>query len=384
MRNCSYDLIILSAGHGKRFGGQNKGLLKIFNKSFIEQEIDVFCSVKTPSNIVVTYYPSILERLKLNLKNHPVYNKISFVLGGRERVFSVYNALLYLKHSSSEFVAIHDSARPMISKGLIENGFSTVIRYGSAIPAIPLIDTIKFIKENRIVRTIPRDDIYQIQTPQFFNKDLVTYAYEKWFNERGFIPTDDSLLIEHIGISPVIFNGDRKNIKVTYKEDMEMITNQRIIRTGFGYDIHRIKRGKGLWLGGVLIDKTKSAIAHSDGDVLIHSICDALLGACGLRDIGYYFPNSDAKYKKIRSTKILNQTYNIVSGLGFKVGNVDSTIVLQSPKIGKYVSEMKKNIARILNITEMDVSIKATTSEETGEIGSGMAFSAYTIVLVYK
>ncbi len=383
MHKVSYDLIILSAGRGKRLGGRNKGLLRINGKSFIENELDIISQTAKPANIVITYHPSALRKLKKTLAGHPLYPKISFVKGGEERVFSVNNALCFLKESDSELVMIHDAARPNISPELIKRGIRTALKYGSAIPALPLTDTIKQVKKGRILKTVPRDEIYYVQTPQVFNKKLIFYAYSKWSEQKNsFVPTDDASLLEHIGISPVITEGDRRNIKITYREDMYMLRDNKSFRTGFGYDIHRIKRGGRLFLGGVCIDETRSAVAHSDGDVLIHAICDALLGACGLRDIGYYFPNSDDRYRGISSLKILEKTYSLISEKGFRVVNIDSTVILQSPKIGKHVNEMKKNIATVLNIAESDVGIKATTPEKTGEAGSGRAFCAYCTVLL--
>lgn len=385
MLNTSYDLIILSAGKGKRLGGENKGLLQIGGKSFIENEIDIVSQIGEPSNIVITYRSSELNRLKSRLARHPMIKKVSFIRGGKERAFSVLNALNYLRKSKSHIVLIHDAARPNISKELIYNGIQTAIKFGSAIPAIPCTDTMKLIVENRIIKTIPRDGIYFVQTPQFFNKDLITYAYRKWFEERdNSIPTDDSYLLERIGISPVIIKGDRKNIKITYKEDMEIFNNPTLFRIGFGYDIHRIREGNGLWLGGVLIDKKRSSVAHSDGDVLIHALCDALLGGCGLRDIGYYFPNSEKKYKRISSLILLRETFKLISSYGFKVINIDATVILQAPKIGQFIDEIKDNISNILKIQPAQIGIKATTPEGLGEAGKGSAFSAYCTVLLSK
>ncbi|MGC8928395.1 MAG: 2-C-methyl-D-erythritol 4-phosphate cytidylyltransferase [Myxococcota bacterium] len=383
MHNITFDLILLAAGRGRRFGGENKALLKIGRKSLIEYQLDIFSSISGLGKIIVTYHPSNKAEIRDSIKVHPLYNKVIFTKGGRERAYSVYNALRALNYSSSELVAIQDVARPNITEELIVNGLNTAAKYGSAIPAIPLVDTIKVVKNGRIVSTIPREDIYQIQTPQIFNKELISYAYSKWINNKdGFLPTDDSSLIQNLGISPIIYEGSRKNIKITYRDDIDMIDENPEYRVGYGYDIHRLKKGGELFLGGVMVEKGISAIAHSDGDVLIHSICDALLGGCGLRDIGYYFPDSDRRFKGVRSLKILKETFNIISEKGFKVVNIDSTILLERPKIGKFICDMKKNISDILCISESAVGIKATTQEGTGDIGKGRAFAAYSVALL--
>lgn len=383
MHNITFDLILLAAGKGRRLGGENKALLKFRGRSFIEYQLDIFSKFTGLNNIVITYHPSNKQEIEDSIKGHQLYKKVSLIRGGSERAYSVYNALLSLKISNSEIVVIHDVARPNITEELINRGIETAKKYGSAIPAIPLVDTIKLINRGRIINTIPRDGVYQIQTPQIFNRDLISYAYFMWSKNKGrFVPTDDSSLLENIGISPRIYEGNRENIKITYREDMDMINQPAQFRIGYGYDIHRLKRGGKLFLGGVIIEIGISAIAHSDGDALIHSICDALLGAAGLRDIGYYFPNSDDRFKGISSLSILKETYNIISQKGFKVVNIDSTIVLERPKIGKFIPDMKNNIAKILNINNSAIGIKATTPEKTGEIGKGKAFASYSIALL--
>ncbi len=385
MHNITYDLILLSAGRGRRLGGKNKGLLRIDNRSFIEYELDIISKTILPQRIIITYHPSVLSELRNIIRNHSLFDRITLIKGGSERVFSVYNALSALRESDSQLVLIHDAARPNISADLIKRGINVAIKKGSAIPAIPLTDTIKLVNNGRITRTISRENIYYVQTPQIFNKELITYAYDEWYSKRdNFIHTDDASLLENLGISPFIFAGERCNIKITFREDMDMIKRDFPYRIGYGYDIHRLKKGGRLFLGGVMIDNTRSAIAHSDGDVLLHSLCDALLGAAGLRDIGYYFPNSESKYKGISSLKILEKTYEIISKRGFSVVNIDITVILESPKIGKFIDDMKKNIAQILKIDKTYIGIKATTSEKTGETSRGKAFSSYCVAMIRR
>lgn len=385
MHNTSFDLILLAAGRGKRLGEKNKAILKIGKSVSITHQLDILSHTDGLNNIIITYHPSNLREIQHAISSHPLYKKCIFIEGGRERADSVYNALTRLRKSDSKIVAIHDVARPNISTELIHKGIEISSKYGSAIPAIPLVDTIKEVKGDRITKTIPRDNIYQIQTPQFFDRELILYAYSVWRRERrDAIPTDDSSLLEELGISPVIFKGERGNIKITYEEDLRMIGELKKYRTGFGYDIHRLKKGGNLYVGGVVVDKDKSAIAHSDGDVLIHAICDAMFGACGMRDIGQHFPNSDAKYRNISSLILLEKTTEIIRKEGFIVENIDTTIILEAPKIGKYIDDMKQNIGRILHISPQDIGIKATTPEKTGIIGEGRAIAAYCTALISK
>lgn len=156
------------------------------------------------------------------------------------------------------------------------------------------------------------------------------------------------------------------------------------MRIGFGFDVHPLEEGRKLFLGGVEIPFTKGCLGHSDGDVLIHAICDALLGAAGLKDIGHYFPNTDPKYKGIDSKILLTEVIKVISAKGYKVGNVDCTVCVEEPKINPHTAEMKKAMAPILQISQEDISIKATTNEKLGYVGSGNGINAYAVVLISK
>lgn len=155
-------------------------------------------------------------------------------------------------------------------------------------------------------------------------------------------------------------------------------------RVGFGFDVHPLKEGRKLVLGGVEIPHTMGCDGHSDADVLLHALCDALLGAAGLRDIGYYFPNHDERYKNINSMLLLKEVYEKIHSAGFNVGNVDITLVLEAPKLKDYIENMKKNISQILHITRDAISIKATTNEGMGYVGRKEGVNAYAVVLIYK
>ena len=156
------------------------------------------------------------------------------------------------------------------------------------------------------------------------------------------------------------------------------------IKIGFGFDVHPLQAGKDLWLGGVKIPHTKGCVGHSDADVLIHAICDALLGAAGLRDIGNQFPNTDNSYKNIDSKVLLKETMTLLQQKNFKVGNVDCTLCLEQPKINPYIATMQKTLAPIMQIAEEDISIKATTNEKLGYVGSEDGANAYAVALIYK
>ncbi|MEO5570224.1 MAG: 2-C-methyl-D-erythritol 2,4-cyclodiphosphate synthase [Bacteroidia bacterium] len=156
------------------------------------------------------------------------------------------------------------------------------------------------------------------------------------------------------------------------------------IKIGFGFDVHQLESGKDFWLGGIKISHTKGAVGHSDADVLIHAICDALLGAANLRDIGFHFPNTSAEYKGIDSKKLLAEVVRLISEKGFAIGNIDATVCLEEPKINPYVDEMKKVLAETMKISVEDISIKATTNEQLGYVGREEGVCAYAVVLIEK
>ena len=156
------------------------------------------------------------------------------------------------------------------------------------------------------------------------------------------------------------------------------------IRTGFGYDVHRLDEGSDLWIGGIKIPHSKGAVGHSDADVLIHVICDALLGAANLRDIGFHFPDTDPQYKGIDSKKLLMEVLNLIRNKGYEVGNIDSTICLQEPKLNPHIPGMKKCLSGVMNVSEEDISIKATTTEQLGFVGTGQGIAAFATVLISK
>ncbi len=156
------------------------------------------------------------------------------------------------------------------------------------------------------------------------------------------------------------------------------------VRVGFGYDVHRLAEGEEFWLGGISVNHSKGCIAHSDGDVLIHAICDALLGAANMRDIGFHFPDTSSNFKNIDSKILLGKTIELIAGKGYSIGNIDSTIALQTPKIKPYIEEMQKVLAGVMKVDVDDIAIKATTTEKLGFVGSEEGIAAYATVLIQK
>jgi len=253
---------------------------------------------------------------------------------------------------------------------------------------VPETDTIKKVGYDKSVRTtLDRSGVWRIQTPQAFRFELIKKAYEKAFMDK-FYATDDAMLVERLGEKVKIVKGSYNNIKITTREDLvvaeTMLSKTKDGLFGIGYDIHRLSENRRLMLGGVRIPFKKGLMGHSDGDALLHSICDAMLGSTGEKDIGNHFPNTDKRYRGISSLILLQKVEKILEGRGYIVKNIDCVVIAESPKIAPYADRMKTKIAEVLKIRKENIGIKATTNEGIGFIGEGGGIAAFSIVSVVK
>ncbi len=368
--------IVVAAGEGKRFGS-NKIFTEVGGKILLEYSIEVFNFHEAIKEIVIVLNEKDLEYSGYLISK---YGKIrSIVRGGKERSESVKNGL---KEVSGEYVLIHDGARPNITKSLIDSLLSQLREYDVVIPAIPVRETVAYFESGILMRGVDRTNMYAIQTPQAFRRELLEKAFEK--ASRNY--TDESSMVfDTLGIKAKMVEGSMDNIKITYPEDLNMFKRLTFkaedLRVGLGYDSHRLESGRRLILGGVKISDELGCVAHSDGDCLIHSIIDAILGAIGERDIGFHFPDNDPKYSGISSLDLLRQIVDKYGG-SFEIMNVDSTIKLQGPKLQDYIPEMKENIAKVLNIDTGKISIKAKTGEGIGPVGESKLVECETAVLL--
>ncbi len=289
--------------------------------------------------------------------------RVVLVEGGSSRAQSVYNALQALE--GAEVVAIHDAARCLVTPTVIQESIKSAVRCGSGVAGIEARDTVRL--DNGI---LDRNRIILAQTPQSFRYDRILQAYQRAF-EDGYEATDDLALYERMGYTGVFTSGSILNQKLTYPSDMPMFeavlsTSQRV---GFGEDTHRLLQGRALILGGVEIPYKLGLYGHSDADALTHAIIDALLGAAALGDIGRHFPDSDEGYKDVSSLVLLEHTGALLERAGYRVVNIDATVVAQEPKLAPYISEMRAKLARALQIDAALVSVKATTPEHLGPEG---------------
>lgn len=299
------------------------------------------------------------------------------VAGGETRADSVRHGL---EVASGELVAIHDAARPFVSQTVITAALQAAAQTGAAAPAVPVKDTIKVADaDGRVQNTPDRATLYAVQTPQCFLRKLYLEALERVTGEKAHLVTDDCSLFELAGMPVTLTQGDYENYKITTKEDLQ---KEKTMRIGHGYDVHRLVEGRKLILGGVDIPYEKGLLGHSDADVLLHAIMDAVLGAAALGDIGKHFPDTDPAYKGADSLALTRAVAKLIAEHGYTVGNIDATILCQAPKLAPHIATMRQNIADAFGIPLDAVSVKATTEEHLGFTGEGLGIAAHAVALL--
>lgn len=299
------------------------------------------------------------------------------VSGGATRAESVRAGLAT---ANGEIVAIHDAARPFVSEEVITATIEAAEKNGAAAPAVPVKDTVKVAgKDGRVLNTPDRDTLFAVQTPQCFRRELYCQALAAVSGDKADLVTDDCSLFELAGLPVVLTAGDYANLKITTKEDLKGETSMRI---GHGYDVHRLVEDRRLILGGVDIPYEKGLLGHSDADVLLHAISDALLGAAALGDIGKHFPDTDPRYKGADSLRLLQEVGRLIGEAGYTVGNIDATVLCQAPKLAPHIQTMRANIAGALGVDVDRISVKATTEEHLGFTGQGQGIAAHAVALL--
>jgi len=381
-------VIIAAAGQGNRMqSSTNKQYLLLNDLPVISYSLDFFDKLDVVDEIVVVTGEKELDYCENEIIKRFKYNKVSAVLpGGAERQDSVWAGLTKLG-SDTELVAVHDGARPLLSLEVFLRLLEAAGQWGAAIPGVASKDTIKVVdQEGLVISTPDRSTLFAIQTPQVFRYDQLLAAYRQAYQD-GFRGTDDASLFErYIGRVRVV-EGDFNNLKITTPGDLVLVEallgqGEARMRIGTGYDVHRLVEGRKLILGGVEVPFTKGLLGHSDADVLLHAICDALLGAAALGDIGRHFPDTADKYKDIDSRILLRQVGQLLQKKGFSIVNIDSTIVAQQPKLASFIPAMAANIATSLEVSPELISVKATTTEGLGFEGRGEGISAQAVALI--
>lgn len=361
--------IITAAGSGSRSGFEfNKVFFKLpSGKTVLESAAAPFDEASEITEIIFTAAANDVEKIELAASKLSTKTKV--VVGGETRSQSVRNAL---KEASGEIVLIHDGARPFVDRETVEACIRDVLTYGSSVIVTDCVNTVGELDGDYIVRS-SRADRCEIQTPQGFYKKDLELACDRANGDYSF--TDESsLYCKYIGKAHAT-KGSPKNVKLTHPEDFAKLT---ACRSGTGYDLHVLTEGRKLVIGGVTVPHDKGLLGHSDADVLIHAIMDAILSAAGLRDIGYYFSDKDPAYEGICSMTLLAKVNDMIADRGYKVNNISAVIMAEKPKLNPFVPEMRNNVAATLGINYDDVGISCTTSERVGFIGreEGIAVAA--------
>ena len=379
-------VILLAGGKGTRMRASvNKVLLPVCGKTVIRRSLELFDGIA--DEIMVVCRAEDKTELYSEAMSAGLSCPLRFTSGGNSRQESVLNGLTALSPEPDDIVLIHDAARCLADRELILRVVDSCIQYGSGIPAIPVTSTYKICDGNGLVIHTPdRTRLFEIQTPQgFIGKDIMAVAVRA--ADEGFTGTDDASLFEHYGYPVRTVQGSPGNIKLTSPEDMAtaetILEGEHLtMRIGMGYDVHQLAEGRKLLLCGVEIPWQKGLLGHSDADVALHALMDAMLGACALGDIGTHFPDTDPRFKGISSLELLKRTDTLLREEGFHVCNADITIVAQQPKILPYIREMTANISAALKLDPGRISVKATTTEKLGFEGRMEGISSYAVCTV--
>ena len=375
--------IVVAAGKGERAGfGINKLFVKLAGISVLSRTLRAVEASGEADEIILVLAAADIELYKQTAAREGACGIVAHVVtGGATRAESVKNGLAAIS-PDAEVVLIHDGARPFVTKEIIENTIEDALKYGSGVISTPVTDTVKRCCGLSAVETIDRSVLRAVQTPQAFKAELIKNAYAD-----GTEATDDAAQFErkYGSVHLTQANSAGQNIKLTCREDFILAENLLSApRVGTGYDVHRLVCGRQLVLCGTCIPYEKGLLGHSDADVAVHALIDALLGAAALGDIGRLFPDSDDKYKDISSMVLLKSTLEACLNAGFKPVNCDITIVCQKPKLAGYIPLMRKNIADTLLLPIDCVSVKATTTEGLGFEGEGLGISASAVAGVKK
>ena len=368
-------VIVCAAGKGTRAGFEkNKLLIPFEGSTVLEKTLSAF-NYPAIDEIIVT--SSERDFAEISLLCEKMENA-KVVLGGETRTQSVYNAL---KVATADIVLIHDGARPFVTRKVIEGCIACVQENGSGICAVECRDTVAVVADGKIITVPNRKNLRQIQTPQGFYREKILSAYEMAMQDNSSSFTDDSSVFARYCEEPCVCEGDSNNVKITYAEDF---TNN-VARCGFGIDTHAFGKAQDyIVLAGVKIPSDSGLIAHSDGDVLVHAVMDALLSAAGLKDIGHYFPDTDEKWKGASSMLMLGQVVSLIEKEGYGVKNISVAIQAEKPRMKKYIDEMKNALAKALKIDETAVGISAGTNEGLGYVGEGKGITVNAYALLYS
>ena len=370
--------ILLAGGSARRMGLEtNKVLLPIGGVPAIRRSAEVL--LRHSDGLTVVHRPEDREALEAALAGIPC----AWCEGGATRQESVAHGLAALPEGC-DCVLIHDGARCLVDDATVEAVQRSVLRWGTGVASTPVTDTVKRVNPDGLVLETPdRSALRAVQTPQGFRTELIRAAHA-WAAAHGYQGTDDASLLEAMGQPVRLTEGSRRNLKLTTREDIGMAEGLLggSLRIGMGYDVHRLVPGRDLILCGETVPHSLGLDGHSDADVAVHALMDAMLGALALGDIGQHFPDTDERYRGISSMRLLEAVRALLAEHGAAVENLDITIAAQKPKLASHIPQMRANLAAALRLPPGRVSVKATTTERLGFEGREEGISAQAVCLV--
>ncbi|MCS7065891.1 MAG: 2-C-methyl-D-erythritol 2,4-cyclodiphosphate synthase [Fimbriimonadales bacterium] len=385
--------LILAAGSGVRYGSEDKLWQPLMGKPLWWHAVWRLLTHPQVFEATLVVVPGAEPRFEAELSHPslPLGEKVWVKgAGGATRQQSVRNGLS-LVPPDAKWIAVHDAARPLVSHALLDRLFTCAREYGTAIPVLPLHDTLKRLtpaEPRRVEQTVPRERLYRVQTPQVFRADWLRDAHQR-ATEAGYVnATDDASLLEGAGYPVYTVPGDPLNLKITTPEDytllLRLMETPMQNRIGIGYDIHPLVEGRKLVLGGLEIEHALGLKGHSDADVVLHAICDALLGAAALGDIGQHFPNTDPRWQDVSSLELLQRVNRMLAEHGWQIAHIDATVLAEVPKLAPYVPAMRTRIAETLGIQQEQISLKATTNEGMDAVGERRAIACYAVATLQR
>jgi 2-C-methyl-D-erythritol 4-phosphate cytidylyltransferase/2-C-methyl-D-erythritol 2,4-cyclodiphosphate synthase len=398
-RTISVAAVIAAGGTGTRMNAAvPKQFLEIAGKPILLHTIENIASLEEVRQIIVVLPEAHMTAATAILSRRQFNAEVRCVPGGPNRQESVRCGVSHV-HPDTDVIMVHDAVRPVCDRAMMRRVLDAAWATGAAIPGLPATETIQRVSgTGRVLATPPRQELFAIQTPQAFHARILRAALDRAC-EEGFLGTDESSVVRWSGHPVIVVQGSPDNIKITRPLDLDiagllisgrsqekngMEMSETKLRIGQGIDYHRLVEGRRLILGGVEIPFDRGLEGHSDADVLAHAICDALLGAAALGDIGRHFPDTDPANRDRSSLEFLREVRTKVEAAGWMIQNVDATVLAQRPKLMPHAAVMKKNIAGSLGLGTEAVSIKATTTEGMNAEGRGEGISAQAIALLYK
>ena len=368
--------VVVAGGKGERARQDlPKQFARWHGKPLLRHSVEAFR--KAGATTIVVAIPEGCEELSRECLIG--IERVALAVGAATRQGSVAAALKEL-NEATEFVLIHDAARPIVASDVVARLFAALGDHDGAIPVLPVVDSLARSDGATMTGIADREELRRVQTPQAFRLRAIQAAHANWDGDRT--AGDDAQVLSATGATVAVVEGDERLHKVTYADDFR--DEPPVFRIGNGFDVHRLADGEELWLGGVRIPHDRGLAGHSDADVALHAITDAVLGALAQGDIGTHFPPSDEKWRGASSDRFFAHAVGLADQAGYRVGNIDLTIICEAPKIGPYRDAIQERIAEIASVDIGRISVKATTTEKLGFTGRGEGIAAQATALLQR